>query len=178
MAPRLLLLAGCAAALVGSAGCGAPDRLEADDDRALAAAREGLDDALDTEETIRTSSQIGRRLAAGVKRAGADPRAVKRLVPSLVDEGEVDSAAASAFVKEAATDAPAALLIPARREVEAIVELIDDTGADGNTEVPHAGDRPLGRYVDEVERDIRDVWPSLSKELEEAISCWITWAST
>ena len=169
MAPRLLVVAGCAAALVGAAGCGAPDRLDADDDRALAAAREGLDDALDVEEAIRTSPEIGRRLAERVERAGDEARAVAQLVPSLVHDGEVDSAAASAFVRDAATDAPGALLIPAQREVDAIVELIDDTGADGDTEVPHAGDRPLGRYVDEVERDIRDVWPSLSKELEEAI---------
>ena len=166
---RLLLAACCAAALAATAGCGAPDRLEADDDRALAAAREGLDDALDTEETIRTSRQMARRLAAGVERAGDDARAVRRLVPSLVDDGKVDSAAAEVFVRSAASDAPGALLIPARREVEAIVELIDDTGADGDTEVPHARDRPLGRYVDEVERDIRDVWPALSKELEEAL---------
>ena len=164
-----LVAAACAAALIGAAGCGAPERLETDDDRALAAAREGIDDALDTEETIRTSPAMGRRLARRVERAGENAQAVRRVVPSLVENGQVDSEAAAVFVRKAGTDAPAALLIPAQRNVESIVELIDDTGADGDTEVPHAGDQPLGRYVDEIERDIRDVWPSLSKELEEAL---------
>ena len=68
-----------------------------------------------------------------------------------MDDGEVDSEAAAAFVRYAASDAPRALLIPAQREVDAITELIDDSGADGDTEVPHADDQPLNRYVDEVE---------------------------
>ena len=63
MARRPLVAAALAAALLGAAGCGAPDSLDSDDDRALAAAREGLDDALDTEETIRTSPAMGRALA-------------------------------------------------------------------------------------------------------------------
>jgi hypothetical protein len=166
---RILLAAALAAALLGAAGCGAPDKLDGDDDRALATAREGLDDALDTEERIRTSPSMGRRLAARVERAGDDPRAVRRLVPSLVDDGQVDSEAASAFVRYAATDAPRALLIPATREVDRMLEVIDDSGADGDTDVPHARDQPMSRFLDEVERDIRDIWPSLSKNLEQSV---------
>ena len=169
MVPRPLLAAAVVVALLGAAGCGAPDALESDDDRALAAAREGLDDALDTEETIRTSREMARALRARVERAGDDAGAVGRAVPSLVDDGEVDPEALSAFVRYATSDAPGALLIPARREVEAMVEVIDDSGADGDTEVPHARDQPLSRFVDEVERDIRDVWPSLAEELGEAL---------
>ena len=90
-------------------------------------------------------------------------------MPSLVDDGEIDSEAVSGFVRYAASDAPRALLVPAQREVDAMVEVIDDSGADGDTEVPHAGDQPMDRYLDEVERDIGDVWPSLSKELDEAL---------
>ena len=170
MAHRPLVAAAVAAALLGAAGCGAPDSLDSDDDRALATAREGLDDALDTEETIRTSPAMGRALATQVERAGDDATAVERLVPSLVDDGEIDSEAVSGFVRYAASDAPRALLIPAQREVDAMVEVIDDSGADGDTEVPHARDQPMDRYLDEVERDIRDVWPSLSKELDEALN--------
>ena len=169
MGRRILVAAALAGALLGAAGCGAPDSLDSDDDRALAAAREGLDDALDTEETIRTSPEMTVALTTRVVRAGDDAAALERAVPSLVDDGEVDSEAAAAFVRYAASDAPRALLIPAQRDVDAITELIDDSGADGDTEVPHADDQPLNRYVDELERDIRDVWPTLSKELEEAL---------
>ena len=169
MGPRRLLTAAAAAALLAASGCGAPDRLEDGDDRDLSAAREGLDDALDTEETIRTSPEMGRKLADRVERAGNDAAAVERAVPSLVEGGRVDTRAADAFVRYAATDAPRALLIPAEREVDAIIEVVDDSGADGGTEVPHARDRPMDRYLDEVERDVRDVWPALAKELEEAL---------
>jgi hypothetical protein len=170
MARRTLALAAVAAALLGTAGCGAPDELDANDDSALAAAREGLDDALDTEETIRTSPQLGRRLADRVERAPGAPSTLERLVPSLVDdENHVDGDALAAFVRYAPTDAPRALLIPAQAEVDRMIDVIDDSGADGDTKVPHARDRPLDRFIAEVERDIGDVWPSLSKELEEAL---------
>ena len=170
MSGRVLASAAAVVVALGAAGCGAPDNLDADDDRALAAAREGLDDALDTEEAARTSPELGRRLARRVERAGDDARALERLVPSLVnDDGEVDSDAVADFTRYAGTDAPRALLGPARQSVERIEEVIDDSGADGDTKVPHARDQPLGRYVDQVETDIRDVWPSLSKQLEEAL---------
>ena len=165
----LASIAGLALA-VGAAGCGAPDSLDADDDRALAAAREELDDALDTEEAARTSPELGRRLARRVERAGDNARVLERLVPSLVNEdGDVEGAAIADFVRYAGNDAPRALLFPARQSVERIVDVIDDSGADGDTEVPHARDQPMGRYVDEVEGEIRDVWPALSKQLEEAL---------
>ena len=169
MRHRSLLVAALATALLGAAGCGAPDKLDADDDRALATAREGLDDALDAEEAIRTSPALGRRLAARVERAGDDSKALERLVPSLVDDGEVDSQAVSAFVKHAGSDAPRALLAPAQRSVDRMVEVIDDSGADADTKVPHEGDRPLRAYLNQVQGDIGDVWPALTKELEEAI---------
>jgi hypothetical protein len=166
---QLALLAAVALGL-GAAGCGAPDELDSDDDRAFAAAREELDDALDTEETVRTSPEMARRLVRGVEEAGDNARALERLVPSLVNEdGDVEGAAVTDFVRYAGSDAPRALLFPARQSVERMIDVIDDSGADGDTTVPHARDRPMGRYVDEIERDIRDVWPELSKELEEAL---------
>jgi hypothetical protein len=169
MRHRAALAAAVAAAVLGATGCGAPDRLDSDDDRALAAAREGLDDALDTEEAIRTSPALGRRLAARAERAQGAPAALERLVPSLVDDSKVDDRAFSAFVRYAESDAPRALLLPAQAEIDRMVEVIDDSGADGDTKVPHDGDRPLERFVAAVERDIGDVWPSLSKQLKEAL---------
>ena len=169
MAARLLALAAVTVALVGAAGCGAPDELDADDDRALAAAREDLDDALDTEETIRTSPAMGRRLARQVQRAQGAPAALERLVPSLVDGTEVDGPALEAFVRYAGSDPERALLIPATQAVDGMVDVIDDSGADGDTKVPHYRDRPLDRFVAEVQRDIADVWPALSNELEDAL---------
>jgi hypothetical protein len=166
---RAVLLAAVAAALVGAAGCGAPDSLDSDDDRDLATAREALDDALDTEETIRTAPEMARALVAQVRRAGDDAPAVERAVPSLVEDGEVNSEAANAFVRYAATDASRALLIPATDAVDAMTEVIDDSGADGDTEVPHADDQPMERFVGEVERDIADVWPALAQELADAL---------
>jgi hypothetical protein len=50
-----------------------------------------------------------------------------------------------------------------------MVDVIDDSGADGDTEVPHARNQPMSRFLDEVERDIRDIWPSLSKNLEQSV---------
>jgi hypothetical protein len=170
MSRRALVSLAAVAVVAGAAGCGAPDELDSDDDRALASAREELDDALDTEETVRTAPELGRRLARGVERAGDNPRALERLVPSLVNaDGEVDSEAVDDFVRHAGSDAQQALLVPARDSVDQIVEVIDDSGADGDTTVPHDRDRPMGRYVDQIERDIRDVWPQLSQELEEAL---------
>jgi hypothetical protein len=49
------------------------------------------------------------------------------------------------------------------------VDVTDDSGADSDTKVPSAGDRKLGDYLAEVERDIGEVWPSLSNELKEAL---------
>ena len=150
---------------------GAPDRLDSDDDRALFDARGGIDDALDTEETIRTSPEMARRLARRVQRAFEhdELQPLEDLVPSLVVDGQVDSRAASAFQRYAESDAPRALLIPAQRNVEAMIDVIDDSGADGETEVPHARDTPLERYLAEVDRDIREVWPALAQELEDAL---------
>jgi hypothetical protein len=169
MRRRFLAAALAAAVLLG--GCGAPDQLEDADDRRLAAARERLDDALDAEEAIRTSPQLARDLRRRVQRAAArsDARALGRAAPSLITERGIDTRSVSAFVRLAERDAPGALLIPARREVDEIVDVIDDSGADADTEVPSARGRKLDDYLAEVERDIGEVWPPLSNELEKAL---------
>ncbi len=65
--PDLAALAAIALALPVATGCGAPDELSRADARELADARERLDDAIDTEETLRTSKAEARRLRAGVR---------------------------------------------------------------------------------------------------------------
>jgi len=169
MATRRLVAAALAGAALAAAGCGAPEELDDGEDRTLTAAREGLDDALDTEEAIRTSPALGRRLARRVERAGDDPKAVERLVPSLVDGGELDVEAVDAFDRYAGTDPVRALLVPAERAVDRMVAVIEDSGADGDTKIPSLNDRPLQDFADEVQRDIGDVWPELAEELGDAL---------
>jgi hypothetical protein len=173
MSRRALGAAALVVALLGGVAIvalssGAPDKLNSDDDEQLAAAREDLDDALDTEETIRTSPEKARMLRRSV--ASIDnPERLERVVPSLVVNGEIDRAAAAVFVRHATSDPARALLPPAQRATNEIVGVIDASDADGDTKVPHAGNRPLDRYAAEIERDIRDVWPGLAKQLEEAL---------
>jgi hypothetical protein len=171
MRRRSLIGAVLAAGALAAAGCGAPDELDSDDDRRLLTARERLDDAIDTEEAIRTSRVVAGDLRREVRRAIArdDVEALELSLPWAVEDGSIDREATSTFLRLATTDPQGALLPPARESVEEIVDVIEDSGADAETKVPGAGDRPLDAYLDGVERDIRDIWPSLSKQIEEAI---------
>jgi hypothetical protein len=162
------LAALAAAALL--AACGAPDELDSDDDQRLSAARAELDDALDTEETIRTSPEMAASLTRRVRRLAArdDAEKLEEIVPSLVaPEGGIDQEAARNFVEFAPNDPERALLQPATLAVTEVENVVDDSGADGETKVPHARDAPLDRYLDQVERDIKDVWPALAAKVEE-----------
>ena len=171
MRARRLLLAGLAGAAL-AAGCGAPDELESDDDERVVRAREEVDDALDTEEGIRTDPALARRLVRQVQRAAGDGDAqrLEEIAPALVNrDGEIDQNAVDDFVRNATTDAPDALLRPATDAVDEITGVIDDSGADADTKVPSERDVPLGNYVDSIVRDIEDVWPNLADELGGAL---------
>lgn len=63
---RPVLIAVAAATLV--AGCGGPAKIDRGDANVLEAAREDLDDAVDTEETLRTDPAEARRLVREVRR--------------------------------------------------------------------------------------------------------------
>ena len=183
-------LAALAAGLV-LAGCGAPDQLSQEDGKTLAGARERLDDAIDTEETLRTSKAEARRLRRGVQRivsGGALESErlddfglaalgeLRRLVPSVVEEdadGSVralDRPATRAFLSFAERDAARALVAPAREEVELIGRTVEKSGADSETLVPPEDPTAsqmleVGRYLSDAERDVRPIWPELAGRL-------------
>ena len=183
-----LVLAG---ASLGACGGGAPDRLATDDARALEHARAGLDDALDTEEALRTSREETRRIVGKVREIvsrGAfeserlDEFGLAALgelqkgVPSLVETSadgtprRLDREGTRAFLRYAADDAPRALLGPAAREVDRIEHTIEEAEPDAETEVGASDPTAsvmmtVAQYLDAGERDIRDVWPSLAGRL-------------
>ena len=174
-------------AAVAVAGCGAPDELSESDGRTLAAARERLDDAIDTEETLRTSKVEARRLRRRVRALVSDGSfeskrldefgiarlgLLREVVPSLVIVDErgsaraLDRPATAAFLRFAERDARRAMLGPARDQVEAIVETIEDADAGADTKIPVAGGT-AGGFLRETERDVRPVWRSLAERLGE-----------
>ena len=59
-------------AIASLSGCGDPEKLSGEEGRTLAKARERLDDAIDTEETLRTSSTEARGLLRRVRRIASD----------------------------------------------------------------------------------------------------------
>jgi hypothetical protein len=186
-----------AAVLVCSAlaacGGGAPDELTAPQGRALAEARAGLDDALDTSEALRTSDEETRRIVSEVREIvsrGAFESdeldefglaalgELSEVVPSLVGTSErgtprtLDRPATRAFLAQAGDDPARALLIPARQEVEIIERTVGDSEADAETTIPPpdrtaSGDATVGDFLDEAIRDTRSVWPGLSERLGE-----------
>ena len=188
MRPRLAVAAAVLAVL---AGCGAPDELARLDALELADARERLDDALDTEETLRTSPHETRRIRAEVRRIVsrgyfeaqtldefglAALGELQQVVPSLVETDSngvpknLDRPALRAFLRYAATDPERALLGPATDEVAAIDQTLEDSGADGDTRVPTPNgesikDKTVNEYLRAAERDLRPVWPSLAARL-------------
>lgn len=180
----------CAA---GLAACGAPDELTVPEGRTLDNARAGLDDALDTAEALRTSEQETHRIVREVREIVS--RGVfeseqldefglsalgelRQVVPGLVETSRtgtprsLDRPATREFLANAADDPGAALLIPAREEVEAIDRTVADSGADAETLLPPpdptaSRNQSLGDFLDEAVRDTRSVWPGLSGRLGE-----------
>jgi len=189
-APLRAGLAAMAAGLV-LAACGAPDQLSQADGETLAGARERLDDAIDIEETLRTSKAEARRLRRGVQRivsggaleserlddfGRAALGELRRLVPSLVEEdtdGSVralDRPATRAFLRFAESDAARALLPPAREEVELIERTVEESGADSETLVPPEDPTAsqmleVGTFLRDAEGDLRPIWPELAGRL-------------
>lgn len=171
---------------LAGAGCGGPpENLSKTDAGTLAASREDLDDALDSEETLRTSQAEARRLRAKVQRIVsrggfeqskldefglASLGELMQIVPSLVrvDADAVpvslDMAATADFLRYAETDAPRALLRPVREEVGVIERTLHEADAGPDTRIPRAG-RTVSKYLQEAESDLRPVWPALSRRL-------------
>lgn len=177
-----------AVAVAALAGCGAPEELSEDEGRTLAAARERLDDAIDSEETLRTSKAEARRLRARVQelvsdgsfeRGTLDEFGIARLgqlrevAPSLVlqdDRGNMrglDRPGTQAFLQFAERDAPRALLGPASRQVGRMINTVEEGNAGEDTKVPKVG-ASAGSYLREAERNVRDIWPLLAKRLRAA----------
>jgi hypothetical protein len=159
---RAAAAAAVAAALV--AGCGGPAELSDEEGRTLQSARERLDDALDTEETLRTDRTEARLIAREVRRRSSETVRLVRVVPSLVTlDRRVDQRALDAFLANATTDAAEALRLPATREAGRMTATLDDK--DRQTKV-----EPLGQnadaYLAEAARDVRPIWPDLARRLE------------
>jgi hypothetical protein len=164
---RRLLTAAAAAALL--AGCdGDTAELDPDDARRLAVARAELDDAIDTEETLRTDPEEARRLVRLVRRRlGGSPARVEEVVPSLVDaDGRLDRPAVRAFLTYAGSDAAMAMLPPAEDAVDTATGALEK--ADAETKIPTLENRTAEAYAREAERDTRPIWPDLADRLEEA----------
>lgn len=192
----LVAVLGVCLALAACAGApdldGPPDAVPHEEVIALETAREGLDDAIDTEETLRTSKQQARRLRRGVQGivSGGALEAEKldefglaalgqlrRLVPSLVEvnrDGSVralDRPATSSFLRYAESDAPRALVRSAREHVEAIERTLKDSEAGPDTRIPPADptasqDLTVADYLRQAERDLRPIWPELAGRLQ------------
>ena len=162
MPARALLAALLAAALV--AGCGGTPELSDADSRALASARERLDDAIDTAETVRTSRAEARRLLRQVRRFESSRAQVEQNAPSLVAGS--DRRTTRDFVRYALSDPPRALRRPAAEEVGSIVRLLEAAGKD--SKIAALDDISAERFLREVAGDIRPIWPDLARRLERA----------
>jgi hypothetical protein len=184
-------LAVAAAVLAVLAGCGAPDELSRVDALELANARERLDDAIDTEETLRTSRRETRRIRAEVRRIVsrgyfeaktldefglAALGEMQQVVPSLVETDldgvprNLDRPALRAFLRYSETDPKRALLGPATDEVAEIERIVEDSDADGDTRVPTPGgegikDKTMDELLNTAERDVAPIWPTLADRL-------------
>ena len=183
---RALAAAALAAALL--AGCGAPDELSEEEGRTLAGARERLDDAIDSEEALRTSRAEARRLRREVQRIVSDGSfeqatldefglarlgELNEIVPSLVvtdPEGvprALERRATAEFLRHSERDAARALLRPARRQVSLMLHVLEEGDAGEDTEIPGVG-QSAGTYLREAERDVKGIWPSLGRRLAAA----------
>ena len=183
----LRALAVAAVAVAALTGCGAPEELSEDEGRTLAAARERLDDAIDSEETLRTSRTEARRLRARVQELVSDGSfesgtldefgiarlgQLREVAPSLVrldDKGNMrglDRPSTQAFLRFAERDASRALLRPASRQVGLMIHTIEEGDAGEDTKIPRVG-TSAGSYLREAERNVRDIWPLLAKRLSD-----------
>ena len=183
---RALALA--AVAVAALPGCGAPEKLSGEEGRTLAGARERLDDAIDTEETLRTSRAEARRLRARVQELVSDGSfesrrldefgiarlgQLREVVPSLVifdadgDMRALDRRSTEAFLRFAERDAAKALLHPSSRQVGLMIRTLEEGEAGEDTRIPRLA-RSAETYLREAERNVKDIWPLLAKRLKGA----------
>jgi hypothetical protein len=151
---RLLALA--LAGLLLLAGCGGgsnDDKLDRSDQAALAAARDRLDDALDTAETLRTDPKETSRLLRLVRR---DP--LTDSVPNLID-----SLALADFLRYARSDPAKATHRSAADAVDDIVRILD--GKDTGQRIAALNKQKVSAFLKEAERDTKPVWPDLARRL-------------
>ena len=181
-------LAVAAVALAALAGCGGPDRLSEEEGRSLAGARERLDDAIDTEETLRTSRSEARRIRREVQRIVSDGSfeqtpldefgiarlgELREIAPSLVFTDArgvaraLDRRSTVPFLRHAESDPARALLRPASRQVSVMQHLLVEADAEKDSEIPVV-DKDAEAYLREAARDTRSIWPALSRDLAEA----------
>jgi hypothetical protein len=190
LAASLAALVLCAVAAAGCGG-GKADHLSQKDAQALTVARAELDDALDTEETLRTSHEEAVRLRAQARRIirrgrledGKRPDEfglaalgrLNRVVPSLVlghADGSIralDTKTTASFMRYAVSDPQKALYPAAQQEVASIEHVTgaDDVGSD-TTIGGRLGKQKAGAYLTEAERDVRRPWPGLAARLAKA----------
>jgi len=169
-------------ALAFLAGCGAPDELSRGDTAKLTTAREAVEDAIKTEADLRSPAKL-RRIQRKVQRLVATGSfeaetldefglaalgELQQVVPSVVETDadgvpvELDRPALRAFRRYAATDPRRALRGPVAEEVDRIERVIDESDADGDTQV---GDETAEDYVRGVQRDLRPIWPRLAERV-------------
>jgi hypothetical protein len=189
LAALVAVLVLCALAATGCGG--KAQQLSREDAQSLTVARAQLDDALDTEETLRTSLGEATRLRARAQRIirqgkledGEAPdefglAALGRLndvVPSLVlghPDGSIralDTKATAAFMRYATTDSSRALYPAAQHEVSTMEKVTgaDDVGPD-TVIGGRLGRQKVGPYLQEAERDVQRPWPDLAKRLAKA----------
>lgn len=169
------------------AGCGDARELSKEDARTLATSRADMDDALDTEETLRTSkaealtlrTKVQKIISRGSFENGGKPDEfglaalgeLRDLVPSLVLERgsaviALDQAASKAFLAKATSDPAGALYLPAKDEVDSIEKVVG--GDDVGPETKVRAGQTVPQYLKAVERDVRPVWPRLAERLKAA----------
>jgi outer membrane murein-binding lipoprotein Lpp len=151
------LLAAAAAAGFLLAACGGPAKLDSDQKKTLTAARERLDEAIDTEEAIRTAPAEARRRVRAVHRRLGGPAlsVLEDAAPALVDEAGVRD-----FVRYARRDPARALHGPAERQVLVMTSTL--RGKSPDTKI---GGQTAAAYLGEAARDTRPIWPDLAHSL-------------
>jgi hypothetical protein len=157
---RALALAAGAAAALFIGACGGPDKLNADQKKTLAGARERLDEAIDTEEAMRSSGDEARRRvrAVGRRLGGSALSQVEDAAPALVDGGDVRD-----FLHYGRRDPARALRPPAERQVLVIASTLSDKAPD--TKI---GAQSAAAFLGDAARDTRSIWPDLSRRLQKA----------
>lgn len=167
--------------------CGAPDELSRGEGEQLALARDRVVGAIETERQLRSSPEAAERLQARVRKivaSGAleaeqlDEFGLAALgelslaVPSLVIVDrlriprQLDRESLRIFLAEATSDPAAAVERPASVEVRRIAELLRETDADADTDIPVAR-QTAAAYVGDLESRLRPTWPELADDLAD-----------